>query len=179
MSELADPTSDAYGALIEPATLRLERLLPGPIERVWDYLTQSDLRRQWLASGDMKPEAGTSFELTWRNGELGGDPGQRPEGMSAEHSMQSHIIAYDPPYRLAFAWGERGEVDIALVEEGGNVRLTLVHQRISDRRNMVMVGAGWHAHLDVLADRLNGRASGPFWEHWTQLKAEYERRLPN
>jgi hypothetical protein len=38
---------DDYGALTAPATLMIQRLLPGPIERVWAYLTESDLRRQW------------------------------------------------------------------------------------------------------------------------------------
>ena len=42
-------TLSGYGELIEPATVRIERMLPGPIERVWDYLTDSDLRAQWLA----------------------------------------------------------------------------------------------------------------------------------
>ncbi len=32
MTERATP--DAYGALTEPATLKIQRLLPGPIERV-------------------------------------------------------------------------------------------------------------------------------------------------
>jgi uncharacterized protein YndB with AHSA1/START domain len=52
-------TPDAYGALIEPATLKIERLLPGPIERVWAYLTESELRRQWLAAGQMEMKSGT------------------------------------------------------------------------------------------------------------------------
>jgi len=43
---------DSYGTLIGPNTLQMKRLLPGPIERVWDYLVVSELRRQWLASGD-------------------------------------------------------------------------------------------------------------------------------
>jgi hypothetical protein len=30
-------------------SVRFERLLPGPIERVWDYLTKPDLQRAWLA----------------------------------------------------------------------------------------------------------------------------------
>jgi hypothetical protein len=30
-------------------SVRFERLLPGPIERVWDYLTKPDLQRTWLA----------------------------------------------------------------------------------------------------------------------------------
>ena len=52
MSKCANP--GAYGTLIEPATLKIQRLLPGPIERVWAYLTESDLRRQWLAAGPME-----------------------------------------------------------------------------------------------------------------------------
>ena len=35
---------DDYGELIEPTTLRIQRLLPGPIERIWAYLTDSELR---------------------------------------------------------------------------------------------------------------------------------------
>ncbi len=50
MTETA--TLDAYGVVTDAATLTIERLLPGPVERVWDYLTRSELRRQWLASGD-------------------------------------------------------------------------------------------------------------------------------
>jgi hypothetical protein len=36
-------------------SVRVERLLPGPIERVWDYLTKPDLQRAWLAesAGDI------------------------------------------------------------------------------------------------------------------------------
>ena len=44
----------AFGALTEPATLTIERLLPGPIERIWSYLTESDMRSKWLASGSME-----------------------------------------------------------------------------------------------------------------------------
>ena len=49
---------DAYGALIEPTTLKIQRLLPGPIERIWAYLTDSDLRRKWLAAGAMEMKVG-------------------------------------------------------------------------------------------------------------------------
>ena len=71
---------DAYGVLTERATLKIQRLLPGPIERVWAYLTQSDLRRKWLAAGDMEMTVGAPFELVWRNSELTNPPGQRPPG---------------------------------------------------------------------------------------------------
>ncbi len=63
-------TVDAYGVLIEPTTLKIQRVLPGPIERVWAYLTESDLRRKWLAAGEMEMKVGSSSEFTWRNDEL-------------------------------------------------------------------------------------------------------------
>jgi uncharacterized protein YndB with AHSA1/START domain len=31
-------TIDSHGVLVEPTTLVIQRHLPGPIERVWDYL---------------------------------------------------------------------------------------------------------------------------------------------
>ena len=37
-----------YGELLDESTVRFERLLPGPIDRVWSYLTKSDKRAQWL-----------------------------------------------------------------------------------------------------------------------------------
>jgi uncharacterized protein YndB with AHSA1/START domain len=44
---------DKYGTIIAPNTIRFERLLPGPIERVWAYLTDPEKRAKWLASGPM------------------------------------------------------------------------------------------------------------------------------
>ena len=119
MNDLAT-TPDAYGELIEPTTLKIQRLLPGPIERVWAYLTDSDLRRQWLASGAMDLQPGAPFELTWHNDELSDPPGQKPEGFGSEHKMQSAITELDPPRRLAFTWNNTGGVSFELEPKGGD-----------------------------------------------------------
>jgi uncharacterized protein YndB with AHSA1/START domain len=169
---------NAYGVVTEPATIRIERLLPGPVSRVWSYLTDGELRRKWLAAGTMELKAGSGFELTWRNDELTDPPGARPEGFGAEHTMKSHIVEVDHERRLVFSWGETGEVSFELRPDGDQVLLTLVHRRISDRPNMLMVGAGWHMHLDILAARLSGQAPEPFWDGWLRLKQEYDRRIP-
>jgi uncharacterized protein YndB with AHSA1/START domain len=176
MKDLATP--DDYGVLTEPATLKLERLLPGPIERVWSHLTDSDLRRQWLAAGDMSMEIGAPVELVWRNDELTDPPGNRPEGFSVEHSMTSRITELDPPRRLAISWNGTGDVSFDLEPKGDQVLLTLVHRRIPERSTRLMVGAGWHMHLEILSARISGREPEPFWDGWTRLKAEYDRRLP-
>lgn len=171
-------TSELYGALSEDATLTLERLLPGSIDRVWAYLTESDLRRQWLAAGTMEMRIGAPVELVWRNSELMENPGERPEGFGEEHRMASEITGLDPPYRLSISWGSTGGVTFALEPVGDMVRFTVTHRRIPDRSIMLNVSAGWHAHLDVLAARLAGEEPGPFWNRWASLKAEYDRRLP-
>ena len=166
-----------YGVVTAPRTVRIQRRLPGPIDRVWAYLADSDLRRRWLAAGEMQPQAGTTFELVWRNDELTDPPGNKPEGFGEEHRMQSTITAFDAPRHLAFTWGD-GEVSIALEPQGSEVLLTLVHAGISDRRNQVMIGAGWHMHLDVLVARASGTRSEPFWDGWLRLREDYERRIP-
>jgi uncharacterized protein YndB with AHSA1/START domain len=168
----------AYGTLSEDATLTLERLLPGSIDRVWAYLTESNLRRQWLASGTMEMRIGAPFELVWRNNELMDNPGTPPEGLTGQHEMQSEITELDPPHRLGFTFGNAGEVTFELEPVGDMVRLTLVHRRLPDRTTMLKVSAGWHAHFDVMAARLAGTEPPPFWDNWTSLKADYERRLP-
>ena len=43
---------DPRATLIKPSTIRFERLLPGPVERVWAYLTESKKRATWLAAGE-------------------------------------------------------------------------------------------------------------------------------
>ncbi len=176
MTETA--TLDGYGVLTEPATLKIQRLLPGPIERVLAYLTESELRRQWLAAGQMEMRVGAPFELVWRNEELTNPPGRRPDGFGDEHRMQSRITELDPPRKLAFTWGRSGGVSFELEPKGDRVLLTVIHSRLPDRATMLMVGAGWHMHLDILVARATGKEPEPFWDGWSRLRSEYDRRLP-
>ena len=169
---------DGYGVLTEPATLTIQRLLPGPIERVWAYLTESELRRKWLAAGEMEMTVGAPFELVWRNDELTQPPGQRPPGFGPEHRMQSRITELDPPRRLVITWGQSGDVTFELEPRGNLVQLTLTHRRLPDRGTMLMVGAGWHMHLDILVARASGKEPTPYWDGWTRLRQDYDRRLP-
>lgn len=176
---MTDPASlDAHGMLTEPTTLMIQRLLPGPIERVWDFLTKSELRRRWLAAGEMELKVGAPFEFVWRNDELTDPPGRRPEGFGEEHRMKSRIIALEPPRKLVIAWGESGDVTFELAPSGGKVMLTVIHRRLAERPALLMVGAGWHMHLDILVARMSGTEPEPFWDGWSRLKADYERRLP-
>jgi uncharacterized protein YndB with AHSA1/START domain len=168
---------DDFGVLGDDATLTIKRLLPGPVERVWRYLTESDLRRQWLAAGEMGSQVGARFELIWRNDELSDQPGTRPEGFGDEHRLDSEITTFDPPRRLAFTWGSTGGVTLELEPAGNRTLLTVTHRRIEERGSQLNISAGWHAHLDVLAAKLEGESPPPFWDHWAGLKADYDRRI--
>jgi uncharacterized protein YndB with AHSA1/START domain len=170
---------EGYGTLTEPATLTIQRFLPGPIERVWAYLTDGELRRQWLAAGDMEMKVGAPFELVWRNDELSDPPGKRPPGFSEEHRMHSRITELDPPRKLAFTWQGSGDVSFELEPKGDRVLLTVIHRRLPNRATLLKVGPGWHNHLDVLVALSTGKKPEPFWDNWSRLQKEYDRRMPD
>jgi hypothetical protein len=150
---------NGFGMLTEPATLKIERLLPGPAERIWAYLVDSEQRAKWLASGTMG-KVGTDFELVWRNDELTSPPGKKPEGFGEEHRATCRVLEFDTP-------------------RGDDVLLTVIHSRLPDRNTMLMVGAGWHMHLDILVARAKAEQDPePFWDGWVRLKCEYDKRLP-
>ena len=174
----AKTTPSAYGELIEPTTLKIQRMLPGPIERVWAYLIDSELRRKWLAAGNMELKPGAPFELVWRNDELTDPPGKRPDGFSEEHRMASRIVEADPPRKLVFTWDGSGDVSIELEPRGNKVLLTLIHRRLPSRSMQLGVSAGWHVHLDVLVAVANGEKPAGFWGNWTRLRSDYDRRMP-
>jgi uncharacterized protein YndB with AHSA1/START domain len=177
MNSHATANISPYGEMIEATTLKIQRVLPGPVERVWDYLTRSELRRQWLAAGHMDTTPGASFELVWRNNELTNPPGKRPEGFGDEHRMQGQILDYDPPRKLAFTWQGGGDVTFTLEPRGERTLLTVVHRGLVERSTRTKVGPGWHSHLDILAARMAGTEPEPFWDHWARLQKEYEQRV--
>ena len=168
----------AYGVLTEPATFKIQRLLPGPIERAWAYLTDGGQRRPWLAAGEMEMKVGAPFELVWRSDELTNPPGQRPPGFGDEHRMQSRITELDPPRKLAITWRDSGDVSFELAPEGDEVLLTVIHRRLPSRESLLNHAAGWHTHLDVLVARATGTEPEPFWDCFVRLKQEYDQRVP-
>jgi uncharacterized protein YndB with AHSA1/START domain len=168
---------EVFGTISETDTLTIHRVLLGPIDRVWSYLVDSELRRRWLASGAMTLQVDAPFEFIWRNDELTKPSGHRPEGFPAEQRMQSRVMEIDPPRKLVIGWG-KGEVSIELTQNGDKVLLTLIHRRIGDRAAILMIGAGWHMHLDILAAQISNGSTEPFWDGWAHLRQEYDKRVP-
>jgi uncharacterized protein YndB with AHSA1/START domain len=173
-----------YGALAGPRTLRFERLLPGPIERVWAYLTQSDKRAQWLAAGEMTPTVGAVMSWRFRHANLSPHVVPTPgkyAAMQDGHDIHPRLTRFEPPRLFGFIWDEArdpSEVVFELTAVGDKVRLVLTQDRLADRPTMVSAASGWHAHLAVLNERLNDRVPPPFWTLHGDLEAVYEKRLP-
>jgi uncharacterized protein YndB with AHSA1/START domain len=163
-----------------PDTIRFERMLPGPIERVWAYLTQSDKRGQWLASGDMPPQPGSEFAMRFHHVELSRTPVPPPERFQSYAdgiTTQHRLLAWEPPHRLVLTWGKLAhpsEVSFELTPVGEQVRLVVTH-RLMQPDDIAGTSAGWHTHLDVLADRLAGRLPQPFWPIISRHIERYEQ----
>ncbi|WP_216911556.1 SRPBCC family protein [Nocardia sp. NBC_01377] len=168
-----------YGEVVDAATIRVERILPGPIERVWAYLTDVDKRATWLAGGLLEQHTGGRVDHVFRIHELTG------EGDPAEVADRRHgeVLAWDPPRLLRHTWSTGGDladsvVTFELDPVDDKVRLVVTHSKLPSRDEMVNVASGWHTHLDFLRDRLEERSPATFWPKLEELRGEYETILP-
>ena len=173
-----------YGTVTEAGSVRFERLLPAPVERVWEYLVDSELRRQWFAAGEMELRPGGPLKLVFHNSGLAPEGEETPEAYQQYEGMESggEIVKAEPPRLLVFNWFEEKapatEVSWELTPEGEQTRMVLTHRRLANRAAMVDVSGGWHLHLDVLEDVLAGREPRPFWARQAVLEEEYREKIP-
>ena len=88
-----------YGIVISPASVRFERLLPGPIERVWSYLTDPELRGTWFASGPIEPREGGGLKLTFRHSQLAppGEVAPAKHAGAEGYTADCRVTQWQPP----------------------------------------------------------------------------------
>ena len=145
-------------------TVTLVRDLPGPIERVWAFLTEPKHLALWLSDGLFSAR-------------VGGD-------VRFDMGAVGQVTIFEPPHLLEYTWNEpeksRGAildtlVRWELVPSGSHIRLTLTHTRLS-ASEAVAHAAGWHALVDALSTRLSGGEPPPIMERISQLHQAYSRR---
>lgn len=173
-------TNDQPGKFLSPAEVRFVRTLPGPIERVWEYLTDPEKRARWFAGGPMELRRGGKMRLEFRHKNLA--PHETPPEEYQQHhdpgsSMEGTVLRCEPPHVLAFTFGSdaESEVTFELTLQGKNVQLVLTHRATGgDLPYMSDYGSGWHTHLAQLIAVLEDAPRPPFWPMATKLKSDYE-----
>jgi uncharacterized protein YndB with AHSA1/START domain len=164
----------------EPRTIRVERLLPGPIERVWAYLTEPDKRAQWFCGGPIEPKVGGKADLLFHHPNITDEPTPAVSKTHAENRVShERVTHYDPPRLLGYTFGGSDSfVTFELTPQGKDVLLVITQYKLRTREEMLGNSGGWHVHADLLANVLRGRSGGPFWSKIKDLEKEYARRVP-
>lgn len=147
-------------------TIRLERMLDAPVETVWRYLTEADLRRSWFMGGtDAAPQS--EFELIIDHDNLSADAVPYPESYAKMKGSRwsEKVLRFEPPRLLAttFQGGKNGIVTYELFGEAGRTRLVVTHSGIVSGTGAEDFGSGWSSHLTVLQEKLAGRTVRDFW----------------
>ncbi|HTJ97825.1 MAG TPA: SRPBCC family protein [Rhodocyclaceae bacterium] len=176
-------SNESFGTFPAPNTVHLERILPGPIERVWAYLTEPEKRAKWFSDGPMAAAIGGAVELHFHNNTLGKEA-ETPERFKKYdgHTISGYITRYDPPHTLGFTFGQgedASEVLFELSTRPNGVLLVLKHSRLSSREGLLSVSTGWHTHLGVLLAELSGSTLQPFWARFVEVEQEYDKRIPS
>lgn len=177
------PTIDnhAPGEFASPGEVRLVRLLPGPLERVWEYLTDPGKRARWLAGGATEQRAGGKVVFVMHHQNIA--PHETPPE-KFKHvqdpgvTFEGRVLRCEPPRLLAFTFGgDDSVVTFELEPHGSQVRMILTHRATGeDLPEITNYASGWHTHLSLLIALLEDRPLPPFWSHHAAQLAEYQRR---
>lgn len=140
------------GEMLKVAAIRFERLLPGPIERVWDFLTRAELLPSWFGNGEIEARVGGAVTLM-------------------DGHIRGTVTQCRPPHLLAYTWNVFGPGDatspypesyltLTLERKGEKVLLTLSHLPILERFEK-QNAMGWHTFLDLMEAALRGDPAKP------------------
>ena len=165
---------------IAPDAIRLERTLDAPMETVWRYITEAELRQQWFMGGTDATGVG-DFELLVDHDKLSDEEVAYPESYECFQGRVFHekVLRFDPPRLLetTFQGGENGLVLYELFPEGDKTRLVLTHSDITSPVGAQDFGSGWNSHLTVLEERLAGRGVKDFWALHAQSREAVRKAL--
>ena len=152
--------------------MRFERRLAHPVERVWAAITQPGELRAWLADADVDLVPGGRVELRWLNTDDEGN-----------HAVaKGTVTALDAPRLLELDIEPHGILRFELRDDGDATALMFTVTTAAPSEQLTLALAGWHIHLEHLADALDGRpVDWPAWdeEHrprWDELHARYVAR---
>ena len=167
-----------YGKLIDHTKLQFERLLPGSMDQVWEYLVDGEKRALWFAGGATDLQNGGKMALVFNNSQFS-PPDPAPEKYKEYGDgfvSEAVVLKSEPPHLLEIEWD--GIVRFELEEVGDQVKLTLTHEKIEDKlETRIGTLAGWHTHLNILVDLISGNEVKKFWPVHMGLEEEYSELI--
>ena len=163
-----------------PDTIRLERTLDAPVETVWRYLVEGDLRAQWFAGGG-NAYADGDLDLVFDHDQLSAHEVPYPAEYASHKGAVSHekVVRFEPNHVLAFTFGEgrNGVATFELFAQGDRTRLVLTHSGIKSATGHLDFGSGRTSHLAVLEEKRAGRSVRDFWALHAQTRQAVARIL--
>lgn len=174
-------TNEQPGKFIRPGEVRIVRTLPGPIERVWDYLTDPKKRARWFCGGALEQKAGGTVEFAMVHKNLA--PDEKPPAKYAHVqdpgvTFEGRVLRCEPPRLLVYTFGsDDSEVTFELSPQGNQVLLVLTHRTrgAEEQAELTNYASGWHTHLALLVAELEGTPRPKFWAMHAKHLAEYEK----
>lgn len=172
--------NDAHGTFTTPAEVRIVRTLPGPIERIWEYLTSPEKRARWFCGGVTEQKVGGKVEFAMEHQKIAPNETPPPEYAHVQCpgvSFEGRVLRCEPPRLLTYTFGsDESEVTFELTPQGRKVILVLTHRtRGSEQADICNYAGGWHTHLALLIALLEGGPLPPFWATHARLKVDYEK----
>src|SRR5437773_2312356 len=77
---------------VEPGPVKLERLLPGTLERVWAYITEPDERAKWFCAGELDRRVGGKVRLEFDNDSLTREKGPPEEYNDVQNKKFDRVV---------------------------------------------------------------------------------------
>lgn len=168
------PEKDQSATFLKVSGVRFERMLPGPIERVWEHLTNTRLLQAWFGEkSNIEPRQGGAVRLM-------------------DGHVRGTVTLWQPPQRLNYSWNVFAPGDppdavsaypesyltLTLQPQGDSVLLVLTHLPVLERFEK-QNAMGWHTFLDILTDTLAGRKVGTRQKYIARNAACYGVDLKN
>ncbi|MEV5966716.1 SRPBCC domain-containing protein [Kribbella sp. NPDC051952] len=139
------------------AEIRIDRVLPATIGRVYDAWTRADLLARWYCPN---PALELKVQADVR---VGGDYVVE----MGPHVVRGTYLEVEPPHRLTFSWkwdgtdDEPTKVEVELSEVADGTRMLLTHTGFADAEDAANHQLGWDPEVLRLVELLSVRQPDP------------------
>jgi len=137
--------------------IRIERVLPATIRKVYDAWTRVELLTQWYCPN---PDLELKVQADVR---VGGDYVVE----MGPHVVRGTYLEVEPPHRLTFSWkwdggdDEATRVQVELTEVPEGTRMLLTHSGFATDEDSANHRLGWEPELGRLVGLLNVQQPDP------------------